>query len=116
MGILPTDAPGRRHSGRPTTLAGKTLDHGARREEDGGYCVHVPALRGCHTEGDDLPEALRMAVEAIECHLECLQVHGEPIPQDVRNCTVDVRDAREALIYKVAVRSPVPEPEATAVA
>jgi predicted RNase H-like HicB family nuclease len=28
------------------------------REEVGGYSVHVPALEGCHTEGDTLPEAL----------------------------------------------------------
>jgi predicted RNase H-like HicB family nuclease len=77
-----------------------------RDESDGGYCVHVPALEGCLTEGEDLPEALRMAVEAIECHLGCLHEHGQPIPCDVRTCMVEVGDAREARIYQVAVQRP----------
>jgi len=34
------------------------------RERDGGFSVHVPALRGCHTQGDDLPEALVVRVAA----------------------------------------------------
>ena len=74
-----------------------------RREEDGGYSVSVPALPGCFTQGDDLPEALRNSVEAIECHLESLHAHGDPIPADVESCSVDVRDTREAVIYKVTV-------------
>jgi predicted RNase H-like HicB family nuclease len=86
------------------------------RDEDGGYCVHVPALQGCHTEGDDLPEALRMAVEAIECHLGALHELGQPIPEDVKACSVDVEDVREASIFKVTVRGPVPEREAAAIA
>jgi len=80
------------------------------RDDDGGYCVHVPALPGCHTEGDDLPEALRMAVEAIECHLECLHAHGQPIPKDVTECRVDVEDVREASILKVTVQHPASTP------
>ena len=81
------------------------------REDDGGYCVHVPALKGCHTQGDDLPEAMRMAVEAIELYLESLAAHGDPIPVDVAECSVDVRGAQEAVIYKIAVRLPSPEEE-----
>jgi predicted RNase H-like HicB family nuclease len=84
------------------------------RDEDGGYCVHVPALRGCHTQGDDLPEALRMAVGAIECHIGALHELGEPIPRDVRTCSVDVGSIREASIYKVSVQSPVSQHEAAA--
>jgi predicted RNase H-like HicB family nuclease len=80
------------------------------RDEDGGYCVHMPALKGCHTEGDNLPEALRMAGEAIECHLDSLHEHGEAIREDVQTCCVEVRDVREALIYKVRVQTPVPTP------
>jgi len=86
------------------------------REDDGGFCVHVPALKGCHTEGDDLPEALRMAVEAIECHLQSLHAHGEPLPKDADVCSVDLRGVREASIYKLTVQAPVPEPQEAAVA
>jgi len=37
--------------------------------EAGGYTVEVPELPGCITEGDTLPEARRMAREAIEAWL-----------------------------------------------
>jgi len=84
------------------------------RDEDGGYCVHVPALKGCHTQGDDLPEALRMAVEAIECHIGALYDLGEPVPRDVKRCSVDVGHIREASIFKVSVQSPILEHEAAA--
>jgi len=60
-------------------------------EDDGGYSVSVPALPGCFTQGDDLPEALRNSVEAIECHLESLHAHGDPIPLDGEWYPVTVR-------------------------
>ncbi|MBM3497485.1 MAG: type II toxin-antitoxin system HicB family antitoxin [Armatimonadetes bacterium] len=84
------------------------------REEDGGYSVSVPALPGCFTQGDDLPEALRNSIEAIECHLESLHGHGDPIPSDVESCSVDVRHTREAVIYKVAVGAAQPKEVAVA--
>jgi predicted RNase H-like HicB family nuclease len=37
-----------------------------------GYTVTVPTLRGIVTEGRTLPEAKRMAREAIELHCEAL--------------------------------------------
>ncbi len=39
------------------------------RNENQGYTVTVPALRGCVTEGASLADALVNAREAIECHL-----------------------------------------------
>jgi predicted RNA binding protein YcfA (HicA-like mRNA interferase family)/predicted RNase H-like HicB family nuclease len=51
-------------------------------EPDGGYVVHVPAL-GCHTQGDDLKEALWMARDAIEGCLAVLEEDGDPLPPDV---------------------------------
>jgi len=84
------------------------------RDEDGGYSVSVPALPGCFTQGDDLPEALRNSVEAIECHLESLHAHGDPIPEDVESCSVNVRDTREAVIYKVTVGAAHPKEAAVA--
>ena len=52
------------------------------REEDGGFHVFVPALRGCHTQGNTETEALANAEEAIAIYLESLKAHGEPIPDE----------------------------------
>ena len=52
------------------------------KEEDGGCHAFVPALKGCHTQGDNLDEALDNIHEAIELYLESLKAHGEPFPQE----------------------------------
>ena len=78
------------------------------REEDGGYSVSVPALRGCHTQGDTLAEALEMARDAIQCYLESLEKHNEPFPPDVKVVSFDWEKATEALVYKVPVREVSP--------
>ncbi len=44
------------------------------------YGVTVPDLPGCFSAGKSLDEALRMAREAVELHLEGLIDAGEPIP------------------------------------
>ena len=44
------------------------------------YGVTVPDLPGCFSAGETLDEALKEAVEAIECHVEGLLMDGEPIP------------------------------------
>lgn len=49
---------------------------------EGGYVVTCPALPGLVTEGDTLPEARRMAKDAIRAYLESLRKDGEPIPKD----------------------------------
>lgn len=53
------------------------------KEEEGGYTVHVPALPGCHTQGDNIEEALTNAKEAIECYLESLKKTECPSPNPV---------------------------------
>ncbi len=53
-----------------------------RREPEGSYTVLVPALPGCLTEGDTVGDSLVSAREAIECYLESLVQHGEPIPEE----------------------------------
>lgn len=78
------------------------------REEVGGYSVHVPALPGCHTQGETVPEALDMAKEAIECYLGSLQKRGKPFPVDVQTVTFDWEDGTEALVYRVPVPQAVP--------
>jgi predicted RNase H-like HicB family nuclease len=49
-------------------------------EEGGGYHAFCPALRGCHSQGDTLEEALANIREAIQAYLESLKLDGEPIP------------------------------------
>jgi antitoxin HicB len=74
------------------------------KEADGRYSVIVPALSGCATWGDSLPEALRMAEEAILAYLDGLQELEKPIPPDVTPVVFDLGDAVEAFVYKVNVR------------
>ena len=42
----------------------------------------VPALPGCVTYGRTLPEAGKMAKDAVSGYIESLRKHGEPIPTD----------------------------------
>ncbi len=51
--------------------------------EEGGYSVIVPALPGCHTQGDTLEEAIANAREAIQCYIEGLLKDGEAIPDEL---------------------------------
>lgn len=44
------------------------------------YGVTVPDLPGCFSAGGTLDEALKMAQEAAELHLEGMLEDGEPIP------------------------------------
>jgi antitoxin HicB len=74
------------------------------REEDGGYCVSVPALKGCHTEGDTLPEALEMAKEAILAYMDGERALGKSMPPDVETAALDWGRGTEALVCKVTIR------------
>ena len=47
-------------------------------EEDGGYSVHCPALKGCHSQGQTVEEALANIKEAIEGCL--LVLNGKTAP------------------------------------
>lgn len=59
-------------------------------ESEGGFSVSVPALPGCHTQGETREEALTMAKDAIEGYLKVLADEGRPLP-------------RPALIERIAV-------------
>lgn len=52
------------------------------REEDGGYHAFVPALHGCHSQGDTLDEAVENVREAMEAYIESLKAAGEPMPKE----------------------------------
>ena len=43
-------------------------------DETGGYVAIVPALPGCHTQGDTLVEVMANAKEAMDLYLETLTV------------------------------------------
>jgi predicted RNase H-like HicB family nuclease len=49
--------------------------------ENKAYVVSFPDLPGCYTQGDNLEEALRMAKEALELHLYCMEDEGDEIPE-----------------------------------
>lgn len=49
-------------------------------DEQHAWGVEVPDIPGCFSAGDNLDDALAMAREAIEGHLELLAEEGEPIP------------------------------------
>ena len=51
------------------------------KERGSDYGVTVPDLPGCFTAGRTLDEALAMAQEAVELHLEGLIEHGEVVPR-----------------------------------
>ncbi len=74
------------------------------REPDGRYSISVPALKGCHTWGDTVPDALENVREAIASYLEVLREDGEPIPADPSTVNVDMTETSEALVYKLTVK------------
>ena len=52
-------------------------------EEEGGFHVWCPALRGCHSRGETQEEALENIREAIAVYLESAQAEGLSLPTDV---------------------------------
>jgi predicted RNase H-like HicB family nuclease len=54
------------------------------KDKDSDYGVVVPDLPGCFSAGKTLDEALVMAKEAIELHLEGLVEEGQPVPEPGR--------------------------------
>ncbi len=51
------------------------------KDKDSDFGVSVPDLPGCFSAGRTIDEALAMAKEAIELHLEGLVKDGQAIPQ-----------------------------------
>jgi len=50
-------------------------------DEQHAWGVEVPDIPGCFSAGESLDDAMAMAREAIEGHLELLAEDGEPIPE-----------------------------------
>lgn len=61
------------------------------READGGYHAFVPALPGCHSQGDDENEAFENITEAMGVYVESLKAAGEPLPvEDIQIRPVEI--------------------------
>jgi predicted RNase H-like HicB family nuclease len=58
-----------------------------QRMPEGGYSVVVPAIPEICTFGETLPEARRMAKDAVRCFLQSALKTGEAIPKDVEPAT-----------------------------
>lgn len=48
--------------------------------EEGGFIASIPAIPGCHTQGETLERTIRNAEEAITAMLVSYMKHGEGIP------------------------------------
>ena len=68
------------------------------REEVGGYSVSVPALKGCHTQGDTLAEALFMAEDAVRLYVESLEARGEAVPRDCPGMLVSPMEIERMMV------------------
>lgn len=66
------------------TRVPKTFSYSVFYEQapEGGYVAFVPALPGCHTQGETLEEAESNVKEAITLYLESLTARGESIPEE----------------------------------
>ena len=49
--------------------------------EDGKYVASCPAIEGCFSQGDSVPEALKNIREAIALCLEDMAERGEDLPE-----------------------------------
>ena len=52
------------------------------KEQDGGYHAFCPILKGCHSQGDTVEQAIENITEAIELYLESLIADSQPIPKE----------------------------------
>ncbi len=60
---------------------------------EGGYTVLVPSLLGCVTQGETIEQCVERAKEAIAGYIECLEAHGEAVPEEkepLQAITIDV--------------------------
>lgn len=53
------------------------------------YSAYVPDLPGCVATGDTIEEVERLLKEAIEFHIEGLEIEGYPIPEPKYPCQIN---------------------------
>lgn len=69
-------------------------------EEDGGYCVEIPDLLGCVTQGDNLEEAMEMAQDAaLGWILTAIEEDEEiPTPSQIEQIELDGKKGFKTLL------------------
>ena len=60
------------------------------RDPSGMVVAHVPALRGCVSQGKNKREVMRNIKEAIGLYIETLIEHGQPVPTETGCEVVEV--------------------------
>jgi predicted RNase H-like HicB family nuclease len=60
------------------------------QESDGGFVASVPALPGCHSQGDTRSEALANIREAIDLYIEDCREAGDPVPTEAGREIIEV--------------------------
>ena len=87
-----------------------TFEVSTKIERDGdGFYAYVPALKGLHTCGDTIEEAIENARDAAEAYIRSLIKHGDPIPLGIVNIQetldseqeIDEIETRELLVSMV---------------
>jgi predicted RNase H-like HicB family nuclease len=76
-----------------------------RKDRDSDYGVNFPDFPGCVTAGRTLDDARRMAVEALQFHIEGMLQDGDAIPDGARTLDVVMADPehRDAVPFLVDV-------------
>jgi predicted RNase H-like HicB family nuclease len=52
------------------------------KEEEGGFHVFCPTLRGCHTHSETVEEGLQKIREAVRLYIDSLVEDGLPVPEE----------------------------------
>ncbi|MCD4720775.1 MAG: type II toxin-antitoxin system HicB family antitoxin [Desulfobacula sp.] len=72
------------------------------KDSDSDYGVTFPDIPGCFSAGSTIEEAINMAQEAAECHIEGMLIDLEPIPTpsniDIHKTNSDYKKGLWALI------------------
>ena len=68
--------------------------------EEGGYVASVPAVPGCHTQGETLAETISNIEEALIGFLEVIVERGERMPVE--------RESKQPITFSIQVRAPLP--------
>lgn len=66
------------------------------KDKEGGYVVSCPAIKGCHSQGDTVREALRNIKEAITGCLKTLNQRAKKVAQRRDPSRVTVREIKVA--------------------
>ena len=75
---------------RWTTIDPMQIKVVVHEEEEGGYWAEVPALPGCYSQGETVPELLENVREAIAGVLEVLREQGRQPESKIRILDVAV--------------------------